>query len=107
MRRLSRGLVAAVVLTCAAVALLGKSASVGAQSAGASSEWVKIGQYRINGDNISYVYDDGQVLHIHFVTAQGTPTLKGPDADALRRWIDARAADPMGAGRRPSAPAAR
>lgn len=107
MSRSNRGLLAAILIIGAGVILLGRSVNVVAQPAGDSSDWVKVGQYRINGDNINYIYDDGHVLHVHFITAQSVLTLKGAEVDPVRRWIDARAADPAGAGRRPAAPAAR
>lgn len=46
-----------LALVGAFVLLFGKPATVGAQHANGISHWVKVGHYRINGDNIEYVLE--------------------------------------------------
>src|SRR4051794_17949047 len=104
MSRLNPTLAGGVLLALvgAFVLLFGKPATVGAQHANGISHWVKVGRYRINGDNIEYVLEEGGSLVIHFghhAATQDRISLKGAEADAMRRWLDVRADDPMNAAK--------
>jgi hypothetical protein len=101
MSQSNRRMVAGVIVAGAALLLFGRSGTVGAQHAGGVSHWVKVGHYRINGDNINYVRDEDEslVIHFGFGTTPDRISLKGAEAEAMRRWLDVRADDPMNAGK--------
>jgi hypothetical protein len=107
MSQLNRRLVAAAVVAGAVLLLFGRSGTVGAQNAGRLSNWVKVGNYRINGDNIHYTLDEGKDLIIDFGTPPGQIKLEGAEAEAMRRWVDYRSVDPLNAGKEAPPPPSR
>src|SRR4051794_40366079 len=82
MSQLNRRWVAAAVVAAAVLLLFGRSGTVGAQHAGRPSNWVKVGNYRINGDAIHYTLDEGKDLIIDFGLPPGQIKLEGAGAEA-------------------------
>lgn len=110
MSRSHRQWVVGVVVAAAFVLLFAKSGTIVAQPAGGGvSDWVKIGPYRINGNKIVYTLDEANLLVVHFGVGGATSeriVLRGAEAAAMRRWLDARASDPLNAGKTPAPPPA-
>jgi hypothetical protein len=99
---------AALVATAVVVTfLLCRTAPLVGSTQAVSTRWVKIGSIFINTDSINYAIDQKQSLSIN--TGDGRPgnsiNFEGPDAESLRRWLDAHSNHPgQGEAPPPAAP---